>query len=154
FMPLATAQRLFALRKRINAVHLVLDDGIDPQRLAADLREHLPTGLIVQSPTNRGALGQEVLLMTQQGLGSLSVVSLVAGAFVILNAFLMNLGERRRQLAILRALGATRRQITRLLLREAVWLGVTGTALGIGVGALLAGVALRLAAGLMGLSDR
>jgi putative ABC transport system permease protein len=83
-----------------------------------------------------------------------SVVSLVAGAFVILNAFLMNLGERRRQLAILRALGATQGQITLLLLREAVWLGISGTVLGIGVGALLAVVALRLAAGLMGLSGR
>lgn len=154
FMPLATAQRIFALGKRINAVHLVLDEGIDPQRMAADLRDRLPAGLMVQSPMHRGAMAQEILLMTQQGFGSLSVVSLVAGAFVIVNAFLMNVGERRRQLAILRALGATRGQITRLLLREAAWLGVTGTALGIGLGALLAAVALRLAAGLMGLSTR
>lgn len=154
FMPLTTAQRLFALHNRINAVHLVLNDGIDPGRLTAELRDLLPAGLTVQSPSNRGALGQEVLLMTQQGLGCLSVVSLVAGAFVIVNAFLMNLGERRRQLAILRALGATRSQITRLLLREAVGLGLAGTVLGIGVGSLLAAVALRVAAGTMGLSAR
>ncbi len=154
FMPLATAQRLFSLRNRINAVHLVLGDDADPQRLAASIRERLPTGLIVQSPANRGALAQHVLLAGQQGLGSLSVVSLVAGAFVILNAFLMNLGERRRQLAILRALGATRGQITRLLLREAVGLGAIGTSLGIGVGALLAAVSVRIAAGTMELSAR
>ncbi len=58
----------------------------------------------------------------------------VAGAFVILNAFLMSLGERRRQLAVLRALGATRRQVTLLLLREALLLGCAGTLLGVALG--------------------
>ena len=38
--------------------------------------------------------------------------------FMILNTFLMNVGERRRQLAVLRAIGATRRQIIRMLLLE------------------------------------
>lgn len=51
FMPLTTAQRLFALHHRINAVHLVLNDGIDPGRLTADLHDHLPAGLTVQSPS-------------------------------------------------------------------------------------------------------
>jgi putative ABC transport system permease protein len=154
FMPLATAQRLFALPNRVNAVHLVLAEGVDPRHLASDLGERLPEGLLVQSPNGRGALAEDVLLLTRQGLSSLGVVSLVAGAFVVLNAFLMNLGERRRQLAILRALGATRGQITRLLLREAICLGLTGTALGIGAGALLAAVSLRVVAGTMGLSVR
>ncbi len=154
FMRLARAQRLFDLRDRINAVHLVLREGVDSNRLTSDLHGLLPVGLTVQPPSSRGSVGQDVLFLTQQGLGSLSVVSLVAGAFVILNAFLMNLGERRRQLAILRALGATRGQITRLLLREAISLGIVGTVVGIGVGALLAAVALHIAAVTMGLSAR
>ena len=98
------------------------------------LQPNLPAGLSVQAPASRGGLAQDSLLSTELGLGSLSVVSLVAGAFVILNAFLMNLGERRRQFAILRALGATRRQVTRLLLREAAFFGVTGAALGLALG--------------------
>src|SRR5262249_26325012 len=101
-----------------------------------------------QPPGARGALGRESMASTEQGLASLSISSLVAGAFVILNAFLMNLGERRRQLAILRAVGATRRQITRLLLREAVLMGVAGTLLGIPAGLALAS-ALRHVLGLL-----
>src|SRR5262249_31295573 len=51
--------------------------------------------------------------------------------FVILNSFLMSLGERRRQFAILRALGASRGLVTRLLLREAMLYGITGTIIGL-----------------------
>ena len=47
--------------------------------------------------------------------------------FTILNTFLMNVGERRRQLAVLRAIGATRRQLIRMLLLEGLAMGVVGT---------------------------
>jgi putative ABC transport system permease protein len=46
----------------------------------------------------------------------------------------MNVGERRRQLAVLRAIGATRRQITRTLLLEGLLMGIAGTLLGSGAG--------------------
>jgi putative ABC transport system permease protein len=137
FMPLTSAQRLFALKNQVNSVQIVLADGANLRQVEAEISKRLPAGLTVQSPAMRGELAQDALLSTELGLGTLSVVSLVAGAFVILNSFLMNLGERRRQLAILRSLGATRGQVTRLLLREAGLLGVTGTAVGI-----LAGLAL------------
>jgi putative ABC transport system permease protein len=64
----------------------------------------------------------------------------------------MNLGERRRQLAILRALGATRTQVTLLLLRETVVLGFTGTVLAIGTGTVLAMALLRIMAEIMGVA--
>jgi putative ABC transport system permease protein len=138
-LPLAQARRLLGMGEYINSVQLVLDDGADPRSVQEALR--LPAGLTVQSPGVRGALAQDSLFAVEQGLATISVVSLVAGAFMILNSFLMNLNERRRQLAILRSLGATRRQVTRLLLREAVLLGVCGAVLGgfagLGLSALL-----------------
>ena len=94
----------------------------------------LPAGLIVHSPATRGDLAQHSLLGAEQGLSALSVVSIVAGAFVILNSFLMSLAERRRQLAILRAIGVTSGQITGLLVREALILGVVGMVIGIVLG--------------------
>jgi putative ABC transport system permease protein len=141
-LPLAEAQRLMGLSGRINNVQLVLDDAADPRSVREGLK--LPVGLTVQTPGVRGALAQDSLFSYEQGLSTISVVSLVAGAFVILNSFFMNLNERRRQLAILRSLGATRRQVTRLLLREAVLLGVVGAALGSAAGLGLS-VALRAA---------
>src|SRR5262249_62021962 len=133
-LPLPKAQQLFNLPKRINSLQIVLKDGADPREMQADVRQRLPAGLAVQAPAARGEMAQDHLQSTELGLSSLSVVSLVAGGFVILNAFLMNLGERRRQLAVLRALGATRGQVTRLLLREALLLGAAGTLLGLAAG--------------------
>ena len=140
FMPLATAQRSFGFHERINSIQIVLAEGADAATVQALLQPNLPAGLSVQAPASRGGLAQDSLLSTELGLGSLSVVSLVAGAFVILNAFLMNLGERRRQFAILRALGATRRQVTRLLLREAAFFAALGLALGLGISVLQRGI--------------
>ena len=59
----------------------------------------------------------------------------MALAFVtILNTFLMNVGERRRQLAVLRAIGTTRRQLIHMLLIEGLAMGVVGTLLGTAAG--------------------
>src|SRR5262249_29426017 len=111
----------------------------------------LPAELFVQPPAARGGLGAEGLRSLDQMLGCLSVAALVAGAFIILNAFQITLGERRRQFALLRALGMTSWQLTRLLLREALALGILGTALGLLAGLGLAMALVRLYEYLLGL---
>jgi len=141
-MPLATAQRAFALPKQVNSVQLVLVDGTDAPRVQAELQARLSTGLQVQAPSARGERSRDALYSIEQCLAAASLLTLVAGAFVILNTLLMNLTERRRQLAIWRALGATRAQVTGLLLREAALFGCAGTLLGIGAGHGLALVTL------------
>jgi putative ABC transport system permease protein len=61
-------------------------------------------------------------------------VALVAAAFVLLNTALLSQCERRHDLALLRALGASRGQLWWLLTREALTLGVPGTLAGLGLG--------------------
>ncbi len=134
FMPLADAQRLFDMGPTVNTIALVPADGAERETVRTAVEQVLPAGLKVQTPGSRGDLAEMSLASTQLGLSVVSGLSLVAGGFIILNAFLMSVGERRRQLALLRALGATRRQVTRLLLREALLLGGLGTALGLLVG--------------------
>jgi putative ABC transport system permease protein len=153
FLPLGQAQKLFGFGEQINNVQLLLDDGADPEEVIARAEKELRPwpGLGVQKPAQRGELMQEVLYSTEQGLATISLVSLVAGAFVILNTFLMSLGERHRQIAILRALGATRKQVTSLLVREAALLGAAGTLLGLGGGLLLAQVLRQVMLGVVNL---
>lgn len=131
---LATARNLFKMSGEINAVHIVPDGSVSDADLERVVNDALPVGYVAQPPATRGALANESLRSTEQGLAALSVVSLVAGGFVVLNTFLMSLGERRRQFAILRSLGTTPRQLTALLLREALILGVLGTLLGVVIG--------------------
>jgi len=135
-MPQADAQRLFNMAGRVNTLQLVSAEGAAPDPLRQAVTDALPAGFTVQTPSSRGNLAQAGLASTESGLNALSALSLVAGGFIILNAFLMSIGERRPQLALLRALGTTRRQLTRLLLREAAVLAGAGTILG-----LLAGLA-------------
>jgi putative ABC transport system permease protein len=143
FVPLAVAQRRFLGHNQINAIHIVVDRDTDHDRVAADIRRLLPSGLLVQAPGERGGRIRSALFVVEQSLAGLTMIALIAGAFVILNTFLMNLGERRKQLAILRALGATSGQITQLLLREALLLGTAGTILGWAAGLALTFVFVR-----------
>ena len=67
-----------------------------------------------------------------------SVFALFVGVFIIYNAFAIAVTQRRREIGILRALGATRSQIRSLFLRESAVSGVLGSLVGIGVGLLIA----------------
>jgi putative ABC transport system permease protein len=149
---LTCAQHLFALGQHVNSVQILLADDADPNLAQARLAPRLPAGLTIRPPGMRGELGRSTLLAAQQGLASLSIVALIAAAFVILNTFLLNLGERRRQVAVFRALGATRMQVTRLLLRETLLLGLFGTLTGCGAGLTLALLLLRVMGQFLGLS--
>ncbi|MFB9840729.1 FtsX-like permease family protein, partial [Actinoallomurus acaciae] len=67
-----------------------------------------------------------------------AVISVFVGAFIIFNTFSMLVAQRSRELALLRAVGASRRQVTRAVLGEAVGVGVVGSTFGLGAGVGLA----------------
>jgi putative ABC transport system permease protein len=69
------------------------------------------------------------------------VIALLVGAILIVNTFLILLAQRRRQVGLLRAVGASGSQVRRSMLVEAVLIGVIGAALGIGLGIGVAAVA-------------
>ncbi|MEO9140045.1 MAG: ABC transporter permease, partial [Jatrophihabitans sp.] len=65
-------------------------------------------------------------------------IALFVGSFIIINTFSMLVGQRARELALLRAIGATRTQVIRTVLGEAVIIGLVGSVLGIALGLLIA----------------
>ncbi|MCR4414233.1 MAG: FtsX-like permease family protein [Thermoguttaceae bacterium] len=136
FLPLPVAQEWSNLRGRVNTIGLVLDERADEQAVAREVTGRLPEGLTVRTPAARSRVPRSSLRMAEHGLNFGSALVVVLGVFIILNTLLMNLSERRRQLAILRAIGATRRQIGRMILGEALVLGLVGTALGCVAGML------------------
>ena len=82
----------------------------------------------------RSQRSKETIQKVQKGLDFAYVMILSLAFFTILNTLLMNVGERRRQLAVLRAIGATRRQLIRMLLLEGLTMGFAGTILGSAAG--------------------
>lgn len=71
-------------------------------------------------------------------------VALLVGVFLIVNTFSMLIAQRTRELGLLRALGADRRQVRRSVLTEALLLGLVGSTLGLGAGIGLASGLIRL----------
>lgn len=135
FVPMGLAEDYFTAFGQINTIDLVLKPKVDPRRIATELQHKLPPGLEVHPPATHTELAEETLLSIQQGLQFSSEFSIALAVILIVNTFLMNVSERRRQLAILRTVGATRRQIVRMFLVEGLVLGVLGTILGCALGA-------------------
>ena len=65
-------------------------------------------------------------------------VALFVGSFIIVNTFSMLVAQRTRELALLRAIGASRRQVLTMVLGEAAVVGLVGSGLGLGLGLLIA----------------
>lgn len=134
YMPLEELQWLFALEGQISTIQVVLQEGADRQQVREAIAARLPTGLSVRPPATESAVARETMNATEQALQLASSFSFLLAAFIILNTFLMNVGERRRQLAVLRAIGATRRQIATMILRESLVLAGVGIGLGVLLG--------------------
>ncbi len=130
YMSLGLAQSRFQLPAEIDAVQIVLNEGTDLKTIETEMAGFLPVGLVVRQPNMRSQLAEETTLATEQGLQLATAFALVIAAFIIFNTFQMTVGERRRQLGILRAIGATRRQVTFLILREGLLIGFVGMLLG------------------------
>ena len=129
-VPLADAQRWFLRPGYVNTINLVLTPDVQAEQVALLAKNLLPPGVLVRTPVARTKLAAESTASLEQGLKFAYATTLALAMLMILNTFLMNVKERRRQLAVLRAVGATRGQILGMLLREGLVLGVVGTVLG------------------------
>jgi putative ABC transport system permease protein len=134
-VPLKKAQSLFRATGKLDAIQIVLDDEQQSEEVRAAVQTLLPPEVEVRPPNTQSQLMRETLMSSEQGLRLSTIFSLLLAGFIILNTFLMNVGERRRQLAILRAIGATSGQIRGALLRESLGLGVVGAFVGLFAGA-------------------
>jgi putative ABC transport system permease protein len=140
FMPINRAQYhfySFGSSKRIDKIQIVTaSSDVEIETVRAALAAQMPSSPVmsVSRPSAGSQLMEHTLKSSELGLELASLFSLLLASFIILNTLLMNVGERRRHLAIMRAIGATRWQLIRALVGESLLLGTCGTALGIAVG--------------------
>jgi putative ABC transport system permease protein len=129
-MPLRVAQEWFKARRRLDGIQIVLNADADEAQVSAEIAKRLPANATVHRPAARSRMAEETSLSTEQGLNMGRALSLLVSVFIIINTFLISVTQRRRQFGIMRAIGATKRQIAQLVLSQALTLGVVGTALG------------------------
>ena len=150
---LPRARRLFDLPdKQVNCLGIRLEDESDSERIQSAVSRKLPPGLTVRAPGGHGSLAHSTLMAAEQGLSALGVLAVITSTFVIFNTFLLELGERRKQLALMKTLGATRWQVMGWLTGEAMLLGVAGALAGCALGTGLALLLLALMERFLGIS--
>jgi len=111
---------------------------------------NLPPGLRVERTEDAIDRQQGLSRAYRVNLDVLSMVALFTGAFLVFSLQSQAVVARRPQLALLRMLGATRAEVSRLLIAEAAAFGAAGAMVGLGLGALLAVAALRTLGGDLG----
>ena len=138
-----TAQDLFLDgRNAFTDVWVTAADGVSQAELRDQAATRLPDG--VEALTGDDAADESASELLKQisflttFLLIFAGIALVVGAFLIVNTFSILVAQRSRELALLRALGASKRQVTWSVLLEAFVLGVLGSTIGLGLGVLLA----------------
>jgi putative ABC transport system permease protein len=145
---LPTAERLLAQPGQVNSIVARAEAGVSQDALVKRIEPVLPantealTGAAAVKET-QDSFQQRISGFTRF-LSSFGFIAVIVGAFVIYNTFSILVAQRTRELALLRAIGAGRRQVLGSVLVEAAIVGVTATAVGvlggIGVGAALRGL--------------
>lgn len=137
-----TAQDLFLDGKDAFNDAWVTADGVSQAELRDNVARVLPDGY---EAVTGDAAADEAASDLMKAISFISTfllifagISLVVGSFLIVNTFSILVAQRSRELALLRALGASRRQVTRSVLFEALVLGFAGSTIGLGLGVLLA----------------
>ena len=138
-----TAQQLFLDgADAYTEVWVTARDGVSQQELAEQAAEVLPAGIHAVTGEDAADEAASDLLEAVSFLTTFLLIfagiALVVGSFLIVNTFSILVAQRSRELALLRALGASRGQVVRSVLLEALILGVVGATLGLGLGVLLA----------------
>lgn len=150
-----TARAAFAPDGRVADFQLEAADGTSEQALRDAVAAVLPADAEAITVTqfneeNEEGIGQALGFITTFLL-VFAGIALFVGAFIIYNTFAMIVAQRTRELALLRAVGASRPQVRRIVLGEAFVVGLVGSLIGIGFGVLVAAGAKAALRGFVGI---
>lgn len=120
----------------------------EPARRDEFLGRFAATGLLAQPPPYERITATAEDIAMRNGLKICALLSLFLGLFIVFHTLLMTVSQRRQEISLLHALGATRRQIGHAFLLESVLQSVLGAAAGV-----VLGIALAWIMGLVGISS-
>jgi putative ABC transport system permease protein len=139
---LPTAQRLFGKVGRFDRIYVAAKPGTDNSKLLGEIRGVLtPTTQVrsgVAEAQTQAKDTDKFASVLQKFLLAFGFVALFVGSFVIANTLSITIAQRTRELATLRTIGASRRQVLGSVLSEALAVGVLASVVGLFLGLLLA----------------
>ncbi|HSY49818.1 MAG TPA: FtsX-like permease family protein [Thermoanaerobaculia bacterium] len=137
---IAAAQASFGLTGRLSRIDLIVpDDSLIPT-----IERVLPTSARLERPARRNERVEKMLRAFRVNLFALAGVALLVGMFLVYNTVLISILRRRRDVGILKTLGASAPRIFGAFLLEGLVFGLVGSAVGVALGRGLAWLILRM----------
>ena len=137
-----TAQSMLKKEGQLDSIFIAAKDGVADADVAKQVEPLLPSSATVRTGEEQGAADAEE---TNDGLAfikylllAFAAISLIVGSFVIFNTLSMTVAQRMRELATLRTLGASRKQVMRSVMLEGLITGLVAAIIGLFLGFLLA----------------
>lgn len=136
-MFLDAAQVSFAKGTFVDRIDVAVSPGESPQAVRNRLRGKIGGAFRVEYPEQIGVRLRSLTDPLRGGLWLSGIFALIVGGFLVYNAVSISVAQRRREIGVLRALGATRRGVTALFSTEAALLSLPGVLLGLVLGSFL-----------------
>ncbi len=153
FMPLGAAGELEDHTGSATSLLITLAPNTDSEEVASRIRPLLPAQLRLVNSSTSSDLSRPTEEIVNSGLNVAAGLSVVAAIFIVINTFQISVAERKRQLALLRIVGATTGQVRGSIYQEALLLGGLGTVLGVGLGVALSRLLAQGVQTLFGLAE-
>lgn len=157
-MDVYAAQFMFGRGRTFDRIDVALKPGVPIETAQRQLTSVLGRGFDIDPPATRGRQAEATLAGYGVMVNISSAFALFVGIFIVYNALAIAVTQRRAEIGILRALGASRAQVRWLFLGESLLFGFVGSSLGLGLGVVVArstaSVMSRLAGDLYGLPQR
>jgi putative ABC transport system permease protein len=135
---LPTAQKLFHKEGELDSIGVAAKSGVSPQQLVSEIQPLLPRTARVRTGQQEAQQAAKdtngFLTILQDFLLAFGAVALFVGAFVITNTLSITIAQRTRELATLRTLGASRRQVLWSVQLEAFVIGTFASVVGLFLG--------------------
>jgi putative ABC transport system permease protein len=139
---LPEAQALTANQGKLQGISVTAQPGVSAQELKQRVRAALPAGVDVRTGSEQAKKQssdiRNNLKFLRVALLVFAGVAVFVGGFIIFNTFSITVAQRKREFAMLRTLGASRRQILGAVVVEALAIGAIASAAGLAAGVLYA----------------
>ncbi len=142
-MDLYAAQKVFGRGRMLDRIDIGVSEGVTVDDCRRRILDALGPGYQVEAPAGLRRGMESLTRSLAVSIEITELFSLLVAVFIIYNTFSIAAAERRREIGILRALGASRAKIVRLFLFESAVAGTLGGVAGIPLGAAMAGAIAR-----------
>src|SRR5205085_9811605 len=149
-MDIYAVQKVFGRGHKFDRIDVAVKEGERVEDVRKKIAAALGSGFQVEEPSARGEQFEAMTRAYSISANVTSAFALFVGMFIIYNTFQIAVTQRRSEIGILRALGATRTQVRTIFLGESIVAGLIGSAAGLLLGILIARVMTRYIGGLLG----